>query len=336
MPHLLGRLLNNIICGRADEVLRQLPDESIDCVVTSPPYWALRDYGVRGQLGLEADFRDYIAKLCHIFDEIKRVLKASGTCWVNLGDTYSTKSSKLKKGNIRLRPAAKGARVQSFNGAPRGDVGRKCLLQIPSHFAVEMINRGWLLRNEIIWHKPNCLPESVKDRFTVDYEKIFFFAKSPRYYFEQQLEPARSKARLRRRAFNPAARRKHIYGEGSASVINPRTVEASRLRTLTQGRNKRCVWSVAPRPFPGDHFAVFPPQLVRLRRAARKGESYLIRLWAAARRPWSRESSGGILSASTSIRITSGWRKIGYDMSRKGWRIKPCHVRRGHTSTPGG
>lgn len=263
MPRPLERFLNKIHHGHAGHILKQLPAESIDCVVTSPPYWALRDYGVSGQLGLEADFREYLAKLCGIFDEIRRVLKPSGTCWVNLGDSYSTQSSKLRRGRVRLRPtAALRAAPQAADSGSHSAIGRKCLLQLPARFAIEMISRGWLLRNELIWHKPNCMPESIKDRFTVDYEKLFFFVKSPRYYFQQQFEPLRSKSRLERRAFNPDTRKKRVYGAGTASAINPQTIEASYLRTLERGRNKRSVWSISTRPFRGDHFAVFPPELI--------------------------------------------------------------------------
>lgn len=263
MLHPVTPFINQIICGEAILSLRRIPSESVDCVVTSPPYWGLRDYGVEGQLGIEADFRHYINRLCDTFDEVKRVLKKTGTCWVNLGDTYSTQSSKLKRGHITLRPNNVTEHTHSFASSFSHHVlPRKCLLQIPGRFAVEMINRGWTLRNEIVWHKPNCMPESVKDRFTVDFEKIFFFVKSRQYYFRQQFEPLRATERLARRSFNPLALRKRIYGEGTASTINPRTIEASRSRTLRLGRNKRCVWQISARPYRGDHFAVYPQQLI--------------------------------------------------------------------------
>lgn len=150
---------DKILLGDSLEVLKELEDESIDMIVTSPPYWALRDYGTKEQLGLESTFDEYINKLCNVFDECKRVLKKNGTCWVNVGDSYINIS--------------------------------KCLAQIPNRFAIEMCNRGWILRNEIIWHKPNAFPSSVKDRFTVDFEKLFFFVKNKKYYFERQLEPVK-------------------------------------------------------------------------------------------------------------------------------------------------
>jgi len=147
--------LNKIYCGEALAILKTFPSNKIDCVITSPPYWNMRDYQEDNQLGLEATHQEYINKLCNIFDEVKRVLKPTGTCFVNMGDTYVDKE----------------------------------LMQIPSRFAIEMSKRGWLLRNNIIWHKNNSMPFPVTDRFTADFENIFFFVKNKRYYFEQQREP---------------------------------------------------------------------------------------------------------------------------------------------------
>jgi len=207
--------MNRIIQGNSLEVLKTLPDESVDCVVTSPPYWALRDYGVEGQLGLEPTFQDYITKLCDIFDEVRRVLKKDGTCWVNLGDTYfgsgkgaggdgSQKESwtwteKEKRICQNCGKEFIGRKFQNFCGSAcsgvdntkrklKGKLEDKTLCQIPSRFAIEMTNRGWILRNKIIWHKPNAMPSSAKDRFTVDFEEVFFFVKNKRYYFETQYE----------------------------------------------------------------------------------------------------------------------------------------------------
>jgi site-specific DNA-methyltransferase (adenine-specific) len=184
--------LNKIYQGDALEVLKSFPSGSVDCVVTSPPYWALRDYGVEGQLGLEPTFQEYINKLCDIFDEVKRVLKKEGNCWVNLGDTYSGSGNGSGDKTYKDRQHIKREKfdlIYKGQKAGKTELPDKCLIQIPSRFAIEMCDRGWVLRNEIVWHKPNCMPASVKDRFTVDFEKIFFFVKSKKYYFEQQLEP---------------------------------------------------------------------------------------------------------------------------------------------------
>lgn len=255
--------LNRIICGDARKVLQRLPAESIDCVVTSPPYWSLRDYGVTGQLGLEGCPEEYIERLCSIFDEVRRVLKKAGTCWVVLGDAYATRSSKTGAAAQHPQPILSAAsnRALIFN-RPHARIPAKCLVQLPARFAIAMTSRGWILRNEIIWHKPNCLPQSARDRFTVNFEKIFFFVKERRYYFQQQFEPLQGMGRMLHRLMNPEGRHKRIYGDKYISAINPKTAEASRRRVLMRGRNKRSVWRIAVRPFRGPHFAVFPPQLI--------------------------------------------------------------------------
>jgi DNA modification methylase len=257
------QFLNRIIRGDALKVLRRLPAESIDCVVTSPPYWSLRDYGVRGQLGLEANPEEYIERLCAIFDEIRRVLKAAGTCWVNLGDAYATRSSKTGKRPGYPQPILSPASNMALDfKRPLAPLPGKCLVQLPARFALGMIERGWILRNEIIWHKPNCLPQSARDRFTVDFERLFFFVKQRRYYFRQQFEPLVGRNRLLHRLINPDSPRKRVYGDRYVAAINPRSAEASRLRILRRGRNKRSVWRIAVRPFQGEHFAVYPPELI--------------------------------------------------------------------------
>jgi DNA modification methylase len=261
MPHLP---LDRILRGDSLKALQRLPTGSIDCVVTSPPYWALRDYGVKGQLGLEPTFHEYLDKLCAVFDEVRRVLNPTGTCWVNMGDTYS---SPMKGGGgtgdmgdgvyARLKQRAGFGSVKLKTGLPP-----KTLCQIPARFAIAMTDRGWLLRNEIIWWKPNCMPQSARDRFTVDFEKVFFFAKSRKYYFEQQYEAIKDKARLARRFFNPKAKRKRVHGDPRIAAFNPKTMEASRRRILKHGSRKRSVWRIAVRPYPEAHFAVYPPELV--------------------------------------------------------------------------
>jgi len=157
--------------------------------ITSPPYWALRDYGVEGELGLELTFQEYINRLCDIFDEVKRVLKKDGTCWVNLGDTYAGgngNTSDYERGRNSCIPTS--TKKTAPSGKPKSSkvkgIQNKSLIQIPSRFAIEMTNRGWMLRNEIIWHKPNAMPSSVLDRFTVKNEKLFFFTKNKKYYFD--------------------------------------------------------------------------------------------------------------------------------------------------------
>jgi site-specific DNA-methyltransferase (adenine-specific) len=215
-------------------------------VVTSPPYWNLRDYGVEGQLGLEPTFEEYIRKLCDIFDEVKRVLKKTGTCWVNLGDTYASQGGSDRPG--------KTAKVGSTkSGCQRRGrtkyVQTKSLCLIPERFAIGMIERGWILRNEIIWAKSNCMPSSANDRFTVDFEKMFFFSKSQKYYFEKQYDPAVSD----HGSGNGIKKPQQICkgGRGGDAPWNP-----------TETRNKRCVWNIPTKPFPEAHFAVYPEGLI--------------------------------------------------------------------------
>ncbi len=234
--------------GDALSVLKHLPSESVDCVVTSPPYWALRDYGVEGQIGQEEHFEDYINNLCDIFDEVKRVLKKEGTCWVNIGDTYS---SGANTNDAKKVDEAVGFKSKQAKGLPK-----KCLVQIPSRFAIEMCNRGWILRNEIIWHKENAMPTSITDRFTVDFEKIFFFVKSAEYYFEQQFEPF---------ADSTAIRVRYAFNEGKGNIASAIKITGARhfAETFDEklGRNKRCVWTINTQPLHEHHYAAYPETL---------------------------------------------------------------------------
>lgn len=275
--------LNTIIQGDSLDVLKTLPSESVDCVITSPPYWALRDYGMAGQLGLEPTFQEYITKLCDIFDEVKRVLKKEGTCWVNLGDTYSgNKEGKTdKKVSQYLKDTSKGI-------SKKATITEKCLCQIPSRFAIEMTNRGWILRNEVIWHKPNCMPSSVDDRFTVDFEKVFLFVKSKKYHFEQQLEeavwdldgegtikragrqreglksnPTEMKNGIRHKNMNIPGQTPHTMHKLRVTYPNGKHKDGQQsAKTVSGFRNKRTVWKIPTKGYAEAHFATFPEALV--------------------------------------------------------------------------
>jgi site-specific DNA-methyltransferase (adenine-specific) len=218
-----------LYCADVFDILPKLPSKSIDCVITSPPYWALRDYGVDGQIGLEPDFQEYLKKLWKIFTEVYRILKPEGTCWVNLGDTYF---SKAKTFSSHLKIVVK--------------YPEKSLCLIPERFAIGMVERGWILRNQIIWYKTNAMPESVKDRFTVDFEKIFFFVKQRKYYFNQISEPPKSS---------------YMKRTATAGLGNGELGNFVRFGTNPKGRNKRTVWSIPTKPFKGAHFASFPLEL---------------------------------------------------------------------------
>lgn len=221
----------------------------------------MRDYGEPGQLGLEQDFKTYIIKLCNIFDRVKRVLKETGTCWVNLGDTYSSNS----KGDNRTREEKQSKSKLNKNMDPNKDKSQydihgtrkivtglpdKCLCQIPSRFAIEMTNRGWILRNEIIWYKPSCMPASVKDRFTTDFEKLFFFTKNKKYYFEQQLEKTLTKDNSNRN--RDITKLNNTPGRTRMSGLKVNNYDY---------KNKRCVWKIPTKPFTEAHFACYPEEL---------------------------------------------------------------------------
>jgi DNA modification methylase len=258
----IEKFINKIVCGDSFKVLKTIPSHSIDCIVTSPPYWALRDYGVAGQIGLESSIEEYLEKLMTVFAEVKRVLKPSGTCWINFGDTYANKTKgghRNKVQNNIFDSLTERSVIPKLK--PSLSIPPKSLCQIPSKFAIRMSEKGWILRNEIIWHKPNAMPQSVRDRFTVDFEKIFFFVKSGKYHFKQQFEPIRNPQELMRRYSNPFE--KHIYRKTNRK--NYKSIEAikrSQKVILKTGRNKRCVWTIGTGVSNGNHFAVYPPKLI--------------------------------------------------------------------------
>ena len=195
---------------------------------------------------------DYLEKLWVVFDEIYRILKSSGTVWVNLGDTYNNSSNGGKLASDKSKLCDGKGRNPKFDKdifvkRRKQKYKQKTLLMIPERFSIGMIERGWILRNQIIWHKPDALPESVKDRFTVDFEKIFFFVKNTKYYFKRILEPYKSKAHLDKNIKYKEQGKKsgreniNFYKQG--------------------GRNKRTVWTISKKPFKGQHIAPYPPDI---------------------------------------------------------------------------
>ena len=244
-----------LYCGDSIEVLKAMASQSVNCCVTSPPYYLLRDYNMAGQLGLEPTIADYIDRLCNVFDEVKRVLRDDGTLWVNLGDTYGGSG---KRFDYTVK-----AKTNNFTQP-------KSLCQIPSRFAIEMCNRGWILRNEIIWHKPNCMPSSAKDRFTVDFEKIFFFVKQQKYWFETQTEPIKTesiKRNLRGNNENKYSKEEFMPGGVHANTMSlPRGYagygDLNKIRANHPGRNKRAVWRVTKGYTKEAHFATYPLELI--------------------------------------------------------------------------
>jgi len=168
-----NQLLNNILLGDVFEKIKEIDDNSIDVVVTSPPYWGLRDYGVKGQWGLEKDFHEYLTKLNKLMNCIRRVLKDTGTVWINLGDCYGSHRS-----NKDNKMVAKKQEREPLKGYEKSRMG------IPERFYINCIDNGWIARNNIVWYKPNPMPSSVKDRFTNSFEMLYFFTKQKKYYFD--------------------------------------------------------------------------------------------------------------------------------------------------------
>lgn len=233
--------------GDCRDVLKELPAESVHCVVTSPPYWGLRDYGVGGQLGLEATPEEFVANMVAVFREVRRVLRADGTLWLNLGDSYGQNQGAgfdtNKDGGERKAAASLGRRVTRTGLKPKDLVG------IPWRVAFALQADGWYLRSDIIWAKPNPMPESVTDRPTKAHEYLFLLSKSPRYYYDADA----------------------VREDGAGRTDVGRMTSPARLNqggpwTATEkpeaGRNLRSVWTIATEPYPGAHFATFPRKLV--------------------------------------------------------------------------
>jgi DNA modification methylase len=267
--------------GDALDVLRGMPDNSVNCCVTSPPYYGLRDYGVDGQIGLEETPEAYIARLVDVFREVRRVLTDDGTLWVNIGDSYAgggtigRNDTDTKSLARRAEKYGTGQQAGSFVGAhgtrPKVDgLKQKDLIGIPWMLAFALRADGWYLRSEIIWHKPNPMPESVKDRPTKAHEQIFLLSKSPKYFYDAGavLEPFTDK-----RNGNPGAF-KWSYG-GDTDKVSGKTTRgvggtSHKLQTegwnsdgSITGRNRRSVWTVTSKPYKEAHFATFPPDLIK-------------------------------------------------------------------------
>lgn len=255
------------------EGLAQLADESVHCVVTSPPYWGLRDYGAEGQIGLEPRPDAFVAKMVEVFREVRRVLRNDGTLWLNLGDSYSRDPGKGGSG-----PNGKGDRANVRNGA--AGLKPKDIVGIPWRVALALQSDGWYLRSDIIWHKPNPMPESVTDRPTKSHEYVFLMSKSERYFYDA--DAIKEKAAYPNGANSPQSIASP-YGQGftrnAAKVGDGRKdlrsdVESRHRASIPGGqsmqaepdgrRNKRSVWTIATAPFSEAHFATFPPELPEL------------------------------------------------------------------------
>lgn len=235
-----------------------LADKSVQCCVTSPPYWGLRDYGHSGQIGLEQTPDEYVAQMVAVFREVRRVLRDDGTLWLNLGDSYSSggmsnPSSKSTLGGGKDRGAS-GYLIS--RSAPAG-LKPKDLVGIPWRVAFALQADGWYLRQDIIWHKPNPMPESVTDRCTKAHEYVFLLSKSARYYYDAEaVKEANSETSRTGGTYRTSASKNKQKGNGHSGICREGFV------IPRNGRNRRSVWTVATRPYKGAHFATFPPQLI--------------------------------------------------------------------------
>ena len=240
---------SRILHGDSVEMLKTIPDGTVDCCVTSPPYYGLRDYGKEGQIGLEESPGEYIEKLVRVFREVKRVLRDDGTLWLNIGDSYSG-SGKGPSGKIS-RDCQNMYKIGKGGNIPKG-TKPKDLIGIPWMLAFALRDDGWYLRQDIIWHKPNPMPESVRDRCTKSHEYIFLFSKKPKYYFDSD-------------AIRENAKPDNSVRDRDHTKLNntPGRTRMGGLKTnhYTK-RNKRDVWKVATRPYKEAHFATFPEQLI--------------------------------------------------------------------------
>jgi DNA modification methylase len=256
--------------GDALAVLREMPDASVDCCVTSPPYFGLRDYGEAGQYGLEASPAEYVETMRAVFAEVRRVLADDGTLWLNIGDSYS-RAQESNVAQTKNKPVAYP--LHSKVGSNDGRLGRgdrpgsrtgglpvKNLLGIPWRTAFALQDDGWTLRNDIIWSKPNAMPESVTDRLSTRHEHLFMLSKSPRYWFD--LDPIREAADTAERK-GP----RRSYAPGSTSSMSAdgahraMTGGFAGLPLNPLGRNPGDVWTVPTQPFTEAHFAVMPQAL---------------------------------------------------------------------------
>jgi site-specific DNA-methyltransferase (cytosine-N4-specific) len=240
--------------GDALDVLRTLPVGSVNCAVTSPPYYGLRDYGIPGQIGTEETPADYVQRLVEVFSEVRRVLADDGTLWLNLGDSYSSGSSG-QSGMAKLGERYRGGGHSDAiaKQGRRGDptMGPKNLMLIPHRVAFALQDDGWILRNAVVWTKPNAMPESVTDRLSTKYEMVFLFSKKPRYWFD--LDPIRA---AHVKVWTPGANGGHKRAGMDGNNIDIAGPHAN-------GSNPGDVWNIATAPYPSAHFAVFPPELPR-------------------------------------------------------------------------
>tara|TARA_R110002049_G_scaffold306343_1_gene504666 strand:+ start:54 stop:992 length:939 start_codon:yes stop_codon:yes gene_type:complete len=252
--------MNKFIQGNCIDVIKTLENNSIDCVVSSPPYFGLRDYGVDGQFGLEKTYQDYLANTVKVFETFKPKLKDTATIWWNVGDSYNSSQAGNKTSGNGV-----GANIHYKNGSipKKRNISKnlkpKDLLMIPNRVAIALQDAGWYIRSEIIWHKPNPMPESVKDRPTSCHEKIWLITKSKKYYYDADaIKEDVAQSTKDRDKYKRTSYQKESWNE-KINHLNP---TKNTHRNCGNKKNKRNVWTVTTKPFKDAHFATFPKDLI--------------------------------------------------------------------------
>lgn len=263
-----------ILTGDCRTLLATLPAGSVQCCVTSPPYYNLRDYGNAAQIGLERTPDAYAAEIVAVFAEVRRVLTDDGVCWINIGDSYSGSANSGGANGARSNGAGNGkagecVRMTGLRSKAGPGIKPKDLLMIPARVAMGLQADGWWLRSEIIWHKPNPMPESCKDRPTSAHEKVFLLTKRATYYYDADAirEPASTNSHGGR----------PIEGGAKQQAIEQQIGGRMGIPADKSGRNARNVWTITPKPFMGAHFATMPPELVErcIKAGSRPGDTIL-------------------------------------------------------------
>lgn len=267
--------------GDVREQLATMPDDSVDCAVTSPPYWGLRDYGIAGQIGMEPTLAEHLDVMVEVFRELRRVLKPSGTLWINYGDCYAT----TPNGRSAADTKAIGNDDRTFRDKPfstvQGTLKPKDLCMVPNRLAIALQDDGWWVRSEIIWHKPNPMPESIKDRPGQTHEKVWLLSKSSRYFYDadavmedvspntharlsqdvqNQVGSLRANGGTRAERPSSAVRHGRKIAVPGIGIKNNGSMDAA-LAIMPERRNLRNVWTIPTAAFSEAHFATFPPEL---------------------------------------------------------------------------
>lgn len=245
--------------GHALDVLRGMEDGAVDCVVTSPPYFGLRDYGVEGQIGAEPTVAGFIESLRVIFAEMRRVLADDGTFWLNLGDSYQSTGGHTAQGRGSQRKGRSNVAAQNASKVRSGLPGKN-MLMIPARVAIALQDDGWVLRNDVVWAKPNAMPFSGKDRLANRYEHVFLFTKRPRYHFDLDA--------IRVPHISPQVGRAATFGRKTKEELIPNQAATQHREDRPStpagnplGKNPGDVWEISTKPFPEAHFATYPPEL---------------------------------------------------------------------------